>query len=81
MERLLFKGEGEILYCMNDWSNSEGGLCFVELLLLLLLLLLFTFMQSIYNYKPDTNHVSGYILSEVFCGYNLAINIPLCWLN
>ena len=31
------------------------------LLLLLLLLLLFvvTFMQGIYNYVPETNHVSG----------------------
>jgi len=26
MELLLFKKVGEILYCMNDWSNSQGGL-------------------------------------------------------
>ena len=31
------------------------------LLLLLLLLLLFTFTEAIYNYIPDTNHVSIYI--------------------
>ena len=35
-----------------DWVSSTN------LLLLLLLLLLAAFMQGIYNYIPETNHVS-----------------------
>ena len=30
-----------------------------------------TFMHSIYNYIPETNHVSGYIVLQLFTIYNL----------
>ena len=46
MQLLLLKKKWGILYFMNDWSNFQGELCLVELLLLLLLLLI-TFMRGI----------------------------------
>jgi hypothetical protein len=50
---------------LSTYSTS-----FVHLLLLLLLLLLLftTFIQSILNYIPETNHVS---MVYPFCSYNL----------
>jgi hypothetical protein len=52
---------------INPCSHPQSGRCRASLrtylplllLLLLLLLLFITFMQGIYNYLPETNHVSG----------------------
>jgi len=45
----------------------------MEHLLSVLLTFAITFTQGIYNYVPETNHISRvtYVLLQLFCDYNL----------
>jgi hypothetical protein len=39
--------------------------------IIIIIIIIITFMQGIYNYIPETNHVLGYVMLQLFCIYNL----------
>ena len=38
----------------------------IIMIIIIIIILLITFMQGIYNYIPKTNHVSSYIVLQLF---------------
>jgi len=46
------------------------AVCINAVIIIIIIILLVTFMQGIHNYVPEENHVSGYIVLQLFCIYN-----------
>jgi hypothetical protein len=43
----------------------------IVIIIIITIILVITLIQGIYNYIPETNHVSWYIVLQLFCIYNL----------
>ena len=69
---LQYRKKKNAVYYLCDFPAMYTDMVMYQFIVIIIIITTTTLMQDIYNYMPETNHVSrvGYMVLQLSCSYN-----------